>query len=213
MEIYEEREESPYQPKVQSEDTVDMRMEQVGFSPFPQMRPAVFSPPVYIPPAYIPPVYIPPAYIPPVYTSPVSSPSPNAGPVFSPSPTPPAAPLPLPQAPVDREPAYAAPVEPDTKARFLIRPDKIPIMDVTHAYGRAYIVLLKPGEQLQALNSSPFELLLYILRAGKAGLRVKIHTNKARAKTGQYCIVPAQNQYRVRNKEGRATARVQVLLS
>lgn len=106
-----------------------------------------------------------------------------------------------------------APYEQDTKARFLVRPDKIPIMDVTHAYGRAYIVLLKPGEQVQAINTSPFELLFYILRAGKAGLRVKIHTNKIRAKMGQYCIVPTQNEYRVRNKEGRATARVQFLLS
>ena len=164
--------------------------------------------------------------------SPLVGPSPSGFPAYAPSlladspcfasascstgVTPPVLQAPLP-AVVVAPPAPAqvrfAPYEQDTKARFIIRPDKIPIMDVTHAYGRAYILLLKPGEQVQAFNTSHFELLIYILRVGKAGLRVKIHTNKIRAKAGQYCIVPAQNEYRVRNKEGRATARVEFLLS
>jgi hypothetical protein len=227
MEIDEEVEEE-HHADLQGQRTMELALDKEELktgSPFPQSVSTLISPPS-ITSAH--PFNSP---------SPLAGPSPSGYPAYAPSPladspysasvscstraTPPPvihAPRPAvvlapPQAPTGPAQVRFAPYEQDTKARFLVRPDKIPIWDVTHAFGRAYIVLLKPGEQVQAINTSPFELLFYILRAGKAGLRVKIHTNKIRAKTGQYCIVPTQNEYRVRNKEGRATARVQFLLS
>ena len=110
-------------------------------------------------------------------------------------------------------PAIPPSIDADIKAKFQIRPEEVPIMDISHSRGRVYVVLLKPGCDLKDLNTSPHDLILCILKAGKEGVYVTIHSNEKRAFSGEYCIVPSQNTYQVRNNSGKVTVRVQVVNS